>query len=202
MVTGPFTANSFMLLQETIAFWRELGYLFVDLPWVVGHRFVEATRPIGMPMGIETAHGVLVASGEQSFLQLMSESKLAEAPGYIGWTPCFREEPEFTALHHLGFLKAELFIPVESTEIGLESLQRLLDRQGELFETLAQSMNFYDTSFTTKSISALQTDIELNGVEIGSYGVRSFEGHCYLYGTALALPRFTQALRIRQLTPV
>jgi hypothetical protein len=197
MVTGPFTPNSFLLLQEALAYWRELGYLFVDLPWVIERHYIEATRPSGAPVGLETPYGFLVASGEQSFLKLASEGKLHEAPGYIGWTPCFREEPAFTQLQHLGFLKAELHIPVESVAHGLEALPRLLTRQQELFENLAQMMNYYEAEITLEIISAQQTDILVNGVEVGSYGVRSFEGRSYLYGTALALPRFTQALRMR-----
>jgi len=197
MVTGPFTPNSFLLLQEALAFWRELGYLFVDLPWVIERRYIEATRPSGAPVGLETPYGFLVASGEQSFLKLASEKKLLEAPGYIGWTPCFREEPQFTQLHHLGFLKAELYIPAESLESGTEALPRLLTRQQELFENLAQMMSFYDAEITTQIVSSEQTDILVNGVEVGSYGIRAFESLCYLYGTALALPRFTQALKMR-----
>ena len=37
-------------------------------------------------------------------------------------------------------------------------------------------------------------DININGVEVGSYGCRNFEGNIVQYGTGLALPRITQAV--------
>ena len=36
-------------------------------------------------------------------------------------------------------------------------------------------------------------DIELNGIEIGSYGYRSYKDFHWIYGTALAEPRFSLA---------
>jgi hypothetical protein len=37
-------------------------------------------------------------------------------------------------------------------------------------------------------------DIEINGVEVGSYGYRTYEGFNWIYGTGCAEPRLTQAL--------
>ena len=37
-------------------------------------------------------------------------------------------------------------------------------------------------------------DISLNGIEVGSYGYRTYAGHHWIFGTGLALPRMTIAL--------
>jgi hypothetical protein len=36
-------------------------------------------------------------------------------------------------------------------------------------------------------------DIEINGIEVGSYGIRSVDDVQYIYGTGLALPRYSTA---------
>ena len=40
-------------------------------------------------------------------------------------------------------------------------------------------------------------DINVGGIEVGSYGSRSIHDHLWVYGTGLAEPRFSQALRVR-----
>jgi hypothetical protein len=200
MNSGPFTANSFLLMQEALAYWRAFQIEYVDLPWMVERQYIEATLPADRTLGVETPVGILVASGEQSFLKLACEKKLPRARGYMGWTPCFRPEPEITELKQFGFLKAELFVPVRDVKFGVSRLSRLLNRQTQLFESLALSMNSYDAVISKEVISEDQTDILINGIEVGSYGVRCALGVSYLYGTILALPRFTQALRARRTT--
>jgi hypothetical protein len=37
-------------------------------------------------------------------------------------------------------------------------------------------------------------DLEINGIEVGSYGRREVGDFTWVYGTGLALPRFSQAL--------
>jgi hypothetical protein len=37
-------------------------------------------------------------------------------------------------------------------------------------------------------------DLYLNGIEVGSYGIRKHNSYQWVYGTGLALPRFDKAL--------
>lgn len=193
-VTGPFPAGSLLLLHRALDWWQAQQFHYVDLPWVVPKAFSDATRP-AFSRDIATPMGSFVASGEQSFLQLWSEGRLpAGARGYIGWTPCLRDEI-LDDTHQHGFMKAEWFVPL-TTEVERDQwwarLDSLLTAQATLFRDLG------DPATAVKPVR-IQTDHEewdlrLNGLEIGSYGLRYFDEKAYLYGTALALPRFYQAL--------
>ena len=196
MVTGPFDPRSLELVQRALDYWTARGATFIDLPWVASEHSLQATCPAGAPLGVEVPGGWLVNSGEQSFLELWAGDGLAEGDCYIGWTPCFRREPRFDRLHSLGFLKAELFLPLADPDpvAARRRLRALLDTQGRLFDELALHLGRSDGRLTLDPEDERQVDIQLNGIEGGSYGVRAFDGRAYLYGTALALPRFTQAL--------
>ncbi len=133
MVDAPYKPNELELLSKAIRFWQQNTYRYIELPWVVEERYTEVTRPEGA-REVTIRHGNLVASGEQSFLKLWREFVLPSAPGYIGWTPCFRDEPVVDALHHLYFLKAELFVPVDNPDDGFCILSRMLHKQIVLFQ--------------------------------------------------------------------
>ena len=105
MAAGNFTPQSLSLIDKSICYWQKQGYVFVDLPWVIEERYTRATCPPG-GKEVVTPYGNLVASGEQSFLKLYTEKSLPLAPGYVGWTPCFRDEPFFDQLHQFYFLEA------------------------------------------------------------------------------------------------
>ncbi len=193
MVAARFAPNSLKLLEESIHYWQKQGYAFVDLPWIVEEHYTAVTRPPG-GKEVPTVYGNLVASGEQSFLKLFTENVLPQARGYIGWTPCFRDEPVLDALHHFYFLKSEVFVPRPTEAAAFEELPLLLTLQTAFFEELIRSLSTHQAPVVREIISTHQVDLCLNGIEIGSYGVRAYEGCWYLYGTALALPRFTAAM--------
>lgn len=192
-VTGPFTADSLMLLHRALEWWIGSGFQYVDLPWMVPKQFSDATRPESC-RDVPTLHGSFVASGEQSFLQLWEEGRLWGASGYVGWTPCVRDDV-LDEYHQHGFVKAEWFVPLEDGAQDQWQARKaeLVGEQAKLFEMLAQHAGA-SVMVDTLYLDADQTDLVLNGIEIGSYGIRTFNGRRYIYGTALALPRFTQAL--------
>lgn len=201
-ITGPFNQNSLSLLDQAIQLWvQEWGVVFVDLPWVVPAEYTAPTMPADR-RDIVTPRGSFVASGEQSFLQLWAEERLPAGPeGYIGWTPCLRDEPQLDQHHQHGFLKAEWFVPFhDRAEDGtvMARLMTMLIRQRMVFQRLAafvMGVRPHDAPEPTSLITGIgQVDYELGGLEIGSYGDREFMGRRYLFGTALALPRFQQAL--------
>lgn len=203
MVTGPLAESSLFLLDACLSAWTSRGFRYVSLPWVVPTRYTDVTRPPGAT-DVLTPHGALVASGEQAFLQLWDEAHLPPSRlGYIGWTPCFRDEPVLDDLHHHAFIKAELFIPLEAACLAeLDALEgpsqrllaRLVEQQAEVFRLLASREGRRGIPLVQERVDGRQTDLLLAGIELGSYGLRCFKDRAYLYGTALALPRFHVAL--------
>lgn len=194
-VTGPFHPQSLQLLQQALDWWQAQGFQLVDLPWMVPAHYAEATRP-SFCRDVQTLYGSFVGSGEQSFLQLWAEGALpADAPGYIGWTPCLRDE-RLDETHQHGFMKAEWFKPVDGlpSAEGMQLVRQLALRQAECFRYLAMGLGYPEPTLVLEYQSDLQVDLVLGNQEVGSYGWRLYEGKAYLYGTALALPRFTQAL--------
>lgn len=194
-VTGPFTPDSLHLLQLAIDNWRLHGLVFVDLPWIVRKEYSDATRPPEC-RDIATPEGSFVASGEQSFLQLWDTNALPAGDGFIGWTPCLRDDP-VDSWHQHGFMKAEWFIPLQELQNWEAILHAHIHIQQQIFNAIAEHL---DDSRPAPAIDRLrisetQYDLVTNDIELGSYGLRQFKKKWYLFGTAVALPRFTQAIR-------
>jgi Seryl-tRNA synthetase len=184
-------AQSLGRLARVMERWiEECAAVEVPLDWMAQEPFVEATRPPNVPPQPQTPYGHLVASGEQTFLQLAEEGQLPFPGRYIGWTPCFRQET-FDAQHHFYFLKAEVFAWLDETRDEQPQLLTILE--------LARQVLQDETSEMVQPVSLEDGtwDLEVNGVEVGSYGIRRLplSGRRYVYGTALAEPRFSFALR-------
>ena len=196
-VTGPFSQNSLLLLHLALQWWQTQGLQYVDLPWMVPSRYADAHRP-SFCRDVPTLHGSFVGSGEQSFLMLREQGLLAGgAPGYIGWTPCLRDEAVLDETHQHGFMKAEWYVPLSRADVSSwrERLDEMLAAQEMMFRAVAlYAEGPIGLRIDREETGAAQHDLVVGGLEIGSYGLRHFEGQSYLYGTALALPRFTQAL--------
>ena len=107
---------------------------------------------------------------------------------YIGWTPCFRNEPVIDRYHQSEFIKLELYCPVTNNVMG--KLEYLMDQSQEVFNKLTNK------KISKEWISSDFCDLMLNGIEIGSYGIRyhPVNQSTYIFGTALAEPRFSEAL--------
>lgn len=196
-VTGPFPPNSLLLLHLAIQWWQTQGFMYVDLPWMVPGGYAAAHRP-AFCRDISTPHGSFVGSGEHSFLMLREQGLLAGgAPGFIGWTPCLRDESVLDETHQHGFMKAEWYVSLERTDVSgwRTRLDELMAAQEMMFRAVAlYAEGPIGMRIDREECGAAQTDLVVAGLEVGSYGLRHFKGQSYLYGTALALPRFTQAL--------
>ncbi|WP_059925057.1 hypothetical protein [Burkholderia ubonensis] len=196
-VTGPFPDNSLLLLHLAIQWWQAQGFQYVDLPWMVPKAYADAHRP-DFCREIRTLHGSFVGSGEQSFLMLREEGRLrGGAPGYIGWTPCLRDEAVLDETHQHGFMKAEWYVPLERAQIlgWRVYFDALMEQQTQMFRAVAlHAGGPIGLPVAREESGAVQHDLLVAGLEVGSYGMRHFKGKAYLYGTALALPRFPQAL--------
>ena len=197
LVTGPFHPRTLALLQVALDAWQARGFRYVDLPWMVPKAFSDATRP-SFCRDIPTLHGSFVASGEQSFLQLWQEGRLPKrVAGYVGWTPCLRDEAVLDETHQHGFMKAEWFVPLSkklTAEEHFRQLQGLVSMQTDVFYEVSRVLGWRRKAYIHEEPTREGLDLVLGSIEIGSYGIRTFDGKPYMYGTALALPRFTQAL--------
>lgn len=176
-------------VAKALTYYQRLGYKYLEVPWIVSDEAIGVTLP---PDGraTQTQHGPLVGSAEQSFIQLALDRKLA--PGkYVAATPCFRDEPE-DHLHKKHFFKVEL--------IQLCAQPLLVDISECVRYMVKDVLGFYDTLIKVPSGSLQPTymqptsegwDIMCKGVELGSYGYRSYWDLHWVYGTGYADPRFT-----------
>lgn len=177
--------NYFRLLR-TIDHFTQMGYEYVEVPWLVSLEAIQATFPGNNNSCFQDKH--VVGSGEQSFIQLMIEGKLPKGK-YVTMTPCFRDEVELSPTRYLSFMKVELI----DTTGDIAALFGMTEECKQWFEELQPNR-------VVEVRTAEGYDLELNGVEIGSYGNRFYERgmidtpdyqqFSWVYGTALAEPRF------------
>ena len=190
MRVSGFQVISWGNVAKALTYYQGLGYKYLEVPWVVSDEAIGVTLPPG-GRATTTQHGPLVGSAEQSFIQLALDGKLA--PGrYVAATPCFRDEPE-DHLHKRSFFKVELIQLYAEPLLGDTSGERVRDM-------VRHALGFYDTLIKVPSGSLQPTymqptsegwDIMCKGVELGSYGYRSYWGFHWVYGTGYADPRFT-----------
>lgn len=189
------------LVSAASSHYHRWGYEYIETPWIVSQKAVEITLPPGK-FGYYLGHpnyspGFLVGSAEQAFIQLMLADQLG--PGkYYAIGPCFRDDP-IDELHKNSFFKVEL--------IEIEGRTQVLD-DGSVYRLMSTAKRFFeDECHQETRVMPIPNepgayDLELNGIEIGSYGLRKFEKHRWVYGTGLALPRFTQAAEKNNNNPI
>jgi seryl-tRNA synthetase len=175
------TSINWSYVGRAIDFYVGAGFQYIEVPWIVSRESILSTLPVGKK-GYTTELGGLVGSAEQSFIELM-RGKLIDSRPYVAATPCFRDD-EPDDLHNPYFFKVELF-SIRSK--GFNNSRAFLDVAQRFFATLGAETRAVWTD-------AESYDIELNGVEIGSYGIHSIFDFHWTYGTGLAEPRFSYAL--------
>lgn len=173
-------------IADGINYYSSLGYSELPVPWIIGFDAYNATRPPDR-REFYTLGGYLVASGEQSFLDLMlSGTKLTK---HFSITPCFRDEPDLDEYHHNYFLKLELIIANATHENLIEMIQEaksFLDRYIPVPSRII---------CTHESEQAYDIVDGVHGIELGSYGIRTYKGISWIYGTGIALPRLDTVIR-------
>lgn len=172
-------------IARAVKHYEHRGYKHIDVPWLVGKEAIDVTKPWGAEY-FETAFGHLVGSGEQSFLQIRDQ--LWHNAKYQCVTPCFRDERE-DEIHRRWFLKVELIETLVDREPG-EVLAKMVRDADDFF-------GMYAPGYRTRIVDTPDgMDIEVNGVEVGSYGVREHDRFRWVYGTGVAEPRLSQALAV------
>lgn len=188
-------------IATAVRHYNEAGFKYIDVPWIISKESMMITAPHGVRL-FDTFAGSLVASGEQSFLEIRKE--LLKADGfpttYQCVTPCFRDEANPDELHLQYFMKNELiginWHTFENKETVPWALLNFVIRKAlDFFKIYA-----YEPSDDLKVIDApipnsvVNYDITIRGIEVGSYGYRHTDDFAWVYGTGVAEPRLTQVL--------
>jgi hypothetical protein len=178
----PYPPISWPRVARAIEYYESLGYAYLEVPWLVSEKALMATLPAGKK-GTRSTDGPLVGSAEQSFIQMMLDGQM-QLGKFMAATPCFRDDDE-DEWHHRYFFKVEL---IDFAPNPMPS---------DMEKMISQALGFFElegAADVAPVTTAQGVDIELRGIELGSYGIRSYEGFEWVYGTGLAEPRFSQAL--------
>lgn len=166
------------MLLEAMTHYQTIGYKPLPVPYLVDKDIVDLTMPKGR---YSKSHldKYYVGSAEQSFYQMIKNG-MCPSGSYMMLTPCQRYEDVLDDSHLEIFLKLELVSTERDYAQICNDVDRFYSFRGFMSEVI--SINFGE-SF----------DININGIEVGSFGSRCFESHVINYGTGLALPRISQA---------
>lgn len=180
---------STLLIHEALTYYSNIGYISTSTPIIVESSTSKETKPEFVDDLYHDNDHVYVGSAEQGFIQLYNSGVLNDNGSYMSISPCFRKESILNKTNYLMFLKIELMIITDTPGIDFD---KILNDAFGFFKTKANVM-----SLKMDTISKSQTDLTLNGIEIGSYGIRTFnDNKKYIYGTGLAEPRFSYALSL------
>lgn len=204
------TPISWLNVSKAISWYESLGYTYVEMPWTASEEAVLATKPLDRlpcciveesPQAVREGTGGakhLIGSAEQGFIDMMLDGRIV--PGilgpnlYVAATPCFRSD-EVDLLHQKTFFKVEL-CSISKYDTVREYREVMLDA----FDFMASLLPEDEArNLTPVKVSKTQTDLELNGIEVGSYGIRKCtiggKRLQWTYGTGLAEPRFSIAAK-------
>lgn len=169
------------LIQRAMDFYSTLGYEPVAVPMIIDKNVSDITKPEGRGE-LQHLDGVYVASAEQSFLQMIQDDSLPYGE-YMAITPCYRTEEVIDESHLCIFLKIEL----------VSYKQEIPDDTTYILRDVCHFLDCVTPDYAVVGTEEGQ-DIEIGGVEVGSYGYRTVKGGVLLYGTGIAEPRLSYAL--------
>ncbi len=181
----------YKLLDQSVHWYTEQGYERIETPWVVSEKIADITLPSDTHANVIIKNGkrkVFVGSGEQGFLCLINKGFLT--PGqYQTVTPCMRND-DFGPYHTKYFMKNELiWFDSNPDSYYPDMLETVIH---DAFTFFSQNVSYQDLLRRVETEEGV--DIEYDGIELGSYGIRQCPFVKWVYGTGLALPRFTRAV--------
>ena len=174
-------------IGKAVQHYTDNEFIYKEAPWNVSEEAIITTIPNGRyPLKINHKFlnlGYLVGSAEQSFIEMMLHDELS-AGKYCAAGPCFRDE-DIDEWHSYTFFKVELI------EVNPNSKN--------IFEIMDCAKDFMETLGNCKIIVEKTDegfDLIYKGIELGSYGYRTSKNFNWIYGTGLALPRFSKVLEL------
>lgn len=185
----------YLKIAKAVEFYSDFRY--IEVPWAITKEVMGVTLPTGRTL-YPFEGNYLVASAEQSFLQMINDKKLN--PGkYLAVTPCFRDDP-LSETHQRYFVKVELINYTGDTVPTVHLLNEMVQKSFQFFQ---QYLNpkIVDTSTDGRFILGLSFDINSpENIELGSYGIRHHEDIGYwIYGTGVAEPRLSYAIELEEM---
>ena len=171
-------------LTSAMSFYSSKGFKYIDLDWTVDEEISGRTKPLGKK-DFFIRDKVLVASAEQSFLQLIKDDKLISGK-YCGITPCFRDEYEIDYLHQQYFMKVEL---IDTENVYKISLDKMITFAKEYYS------QYLDVEVLVCDDTYDIIDCK-HKIELGSYGIRKMNSIDYIFGTGCAEPRLSKVLKL------
>jgi hypothetical protein len=213
--------HNFEFIAQSIKYYTEQGFEHIEVPWFIPRHINLLTKPSFLHHDksfcltenlFNQNEYELLGSAEQAFIYLALNNEIKENINYVAFSPCFRTEPLIDTNHLYYFLKVELFSYIKIDCISkLAHDQHLVEQSHQKMLMIHQhAFNFFNTLVANKTHNTLESvvmndksiDIELNQVEVGSYGNRiictekEFNNNIIVsYGTGLAEPRFSQNLK-------
>lgn len=178
---------NFKLISDSIDFYSKHSFVRIETPWIVPSYIDNITKPKdAIPFSLNNKDARLVGSGEQSFLLQYMNGYLPKGK-FQTVTPCFREENQ-DFLHKNYFIKNELIQTCDVNESNLKIIVSIC-------------FDFYNQYLNGKA-EILKTnegyDITFNGIELGSYGIRSCDFLDWIYATGCAEPRLSSMLNLKE----
>jgi hypothetical protein len=170
---------------QTIAhanlFYKGCDFIPVETPWIVRREISNVTMP-SFTVPTSTIVGDLVGSGEQGLLAIAD--KLGSGK-WMTTTPCFRGDvPD--QIHGTHFMKVELMI-LNMSGASVEDV---------LLNAIDFHKQYLDIAVYGTGINAYDILCKKTGIELGSYGVRKYGRHTWVYGTGVAEPRLSTVSRM------
>lgn len=193
MIVYPTFTIDYILLAKAVDFYLKNSYFQIETPFAIPEFYHYYTKPHNdqtfvLKDGIfNHDRHELVGSAEQGFIYMLLNNQLDLSKKLFSVTPCFRAD-NYDKLHQPWFMKLELF--------------HYSSNENDLMNMLQLVKHFYEQQ-TTLPVNIKQTgnhcyDLEINNIEVGSYGFRKVEDYTFIYGTGLALPRFSMSIQIGQ----
>ena len=183
----------YRIVSDAIDFFSRRGFYYTEAPWVVSEDAYNVTVPVG---GEQAEDFRLVASGEQSFMQMRLDKKLQDG-SFVCATPCYRPwDKSRSVVHYSQFFKVEAITLTGDRKPSEREYDHLINTAFAFMARYRSDLQVVETTDDPRveCETLISHDIEsADHIEMGSYGIRRHDkiGH-WIYGTVVAVPRFEQ----------
>lgn len=169
--------------------WYSDEYGQTEVPWKVSKEAISYTFDKEDITNSTQDGKHLIGSAEQGFIELILQNTLPKGK-WMSMSPCFRNDEE-DRWHQKEFIKLELF---QNIHVNKNQLNQMIQKFVKFCIKFVNE-NLIVVKSTNDINSVTSYDVEINGIEVGSFGIREKNGMSWIYGTGIALPRFSEALK-------
>lgn len=174
---------NYKIISDSIEYYEKENFYRIESPWIIPKYVNGITNSDQQRTFVLKNDDCLVASGEQSFLNLYLNENL-NLGQFQTTTPCFRDEP-IDYLHSKYFIKNEL---IKTNIVNNDELDKIVETCYKFYKKYIPNINIIKTN--------IGYDINYEDIELGSYGIRECEFLKWIYATGCAEPRLTKAIKL------